>query len=186
MAQTNAATLIAAKTGKIQFSFENICALTDVDAIVNAANTRLLAGGGVCGAIFQAAGRRVLQEECNQIGFCPVGSAVITSGVNLPMRIIHAVGPSDGSPAMLEKAYKSIMDLCKKENVRSVAIPCISTGIFGFDNKKAARIAIETIKAWLEDGDNSDAVDKILLVLFTDQDIAAYAALVPTLFPQAE
>ena len=123
---------------------------TTADAIVNAANNNLLAGGGVCGAIFEKAGREELQKECNKIRFCKTGDAVITSGHSLKSKyIIHAVGPIYGvdknAEKLLQSAYLACLNLAEKNGIESIAFPCISTGIYGFPIDKATPIALKTI-----------------------------------------
>jgi O-acetyl-ADP-ribose deacetylase (regulator of RNase III) len=108
-----------------------------VDAVVNAANTALKMGGGVCGAIFAAAGAEKLQKECDRIGGCSVGEAVITKGYNLPAKyIIHTVGPiwegdSTDEEKLLHDCYTNSMLLALKNNLKSIAFPLISSGIYG-------------------------------------------------------
>lgn len=144
----------------------NICDM-DVDVIVNAANSRLRMGGGVCGAIFNRAGVRELQEECDQKGFCPVGQAVITSGYNLKAKyIIHAVGPiyRDGQhdeAKLLASAYQSALNLAKEYNCKSIAFPLISSGIYGYPRNEAMKVAKNAINEFLI---NNDMV--VYLVLF--------------------
>ncbi len=127
----------------------------NTDAIVNAANTQLLAGGGVCGAIFSAAGEK-LQKECRRIGHCDIGSAVITKGYNLPAKyIIHTVGPIYGQNPKTEEAelyscYASSLKLAKKKRLKSIAFPLISTGIFGYPKAEAMKIATKAIKDFLQ------------------------------------
>ncbi|MEG2058028.1 MAG: macro domain-containing protein [Romboutsia sp.] len=131
----------------------------ETDAIVNAANSNLLAGGGVCGAIFKSAGKEELQKECNQIGTCPVGNAVITKGYNLKARyVIHAVGPiyKDGNSKedeYLKSAYESSLNLAKDYNLKSIAFPLISSGIYGYPKDEALNIAISSIKEFLKHND---------------------------------
>lgn len=120
------------------------------DAIVNAANEALLPGGGVSGAIHRAAGPE-LAKACQLVAPCPTGEARITPAFNLPAKyVIHAVGPiwrsgSDGEPALLEKAYRSALSLARAHNLRSVAFPSISTGIYGYPLEKAAPIALRVL-----------------------------------------
>jgi O-acetyl-ADP-ribose deacetylase (regulator of RNase III) len=131
----------------------------NTDAVVNAANSRLQQGGGVCGAIFAAAGAAELQAECNCIGFCDVGSAVITGGYALKARyIIHAVGPvwqggGHHEEALLKSCYRSALDLALSHDCASVAFPLISSGIFGYPKDKALQTAISAISEFLLSND---------------------------------
>lgn len=131
----------------------------NTDAIVNAANSKLLMGGGVCGAIFRAAGEEELQKECEQIKQCPVGHAVITKAYNLKAKyIIHTVGPiyKDGNSneaKFLRSAYETSLKLAKDYNLKSIAFPLISSGIYGYPKKEALNIAVSTIKEFLADND---------------------------------
>ena len=126
----------------------------DVDAIVNAANSSLLGGGGVDGAVHRAAGRELL-EECRQLGGCPTGEARITRGYRLKARhIIHAVGPvyrrRPEDAVLLGSAYRSSMELATQHGLTSLAFPAISTGIYGYPKEEAGRIALGTVKSYLE------------------------------------
>ena len=128
----------------------------ETDAIVNAANSKLLAGGGVCGAIFSAAGADEMQKECDKIGFCGIGEAVITKGYKLKAKhVIHTVGPIYGQdPAneesQLYSCYKSSLELAKKKKLNSIAFPVISSGIYGYPKAEAIKIATRAIKDFLE------------------------------------
>jgi O-acetyl-ADP-ribose deacetylase (regulator of RNase III) len=139
-----------------------------VDAIVNAANTSLLGGGGVDGAIHRAAGPE-LREECAGLGGCPTGEARITGGYWLPARhVIHTVGPvwhgGDGGEAeLLARSYRSCFALVEAHGLRSVAFPSISTGAYGYPVELASRIAVGEIKNFLE---RNAAVEKVVVVCF--------------------
>ncbi len=139
-----------------------------VDAIVNAANTTLLGGGGVDGAIHRAAGLELL-EECRALGGCATGQAKITKGYGLSARfVIHTVGPvwrdgSRGEDGLLASCYRSCFALIEQHGIRTVAFPSISTGAYGFPMERAARIAVSETKKFLE---GNLSVEKVLLVCF--------------------
>ena len=128
------------------------------EAIVNAANTSLLAGGGVCGAIHMAAGL-VLEEECLKLGGCPTGEARLTRGYDLPAKyVIHAVGPKywDGSrneAGLLRNCYQAIFRIAKEHQISSVAIPAIGTGIYRFPLQDATTIAVDEANAVIQTED---------------------------------
>jgi len=129
--------------------------LQDTEAIVNAANTTLLGGGGVDGAIHRAGGPQIL-DECREIGGCPTGEARITTGGRLKARyVIHTVGPvyrdgRHGEPEMLASAYRSSLELASQHKIKSVAFPSISTGAYGYPIEAAAQTALTTVRNFLD------------------------------------
>lgn len=149
-----------------------------VDAIVNAANNYLKSGGGVCGAIFNAAGIE-LAYECNEHKYCETGSAVITRGYHLPAKyVIHAVGPIFDedpikAPLLLKSAYLRSLELTVLNELKSVAFPCISTGIFGYPQNEAAEIAISTVKGFLEKNKL-----EVIFCCFKEDDYQIYKSLI--------
>lgn len=149
--------------------------LLSVDAIVNAANTSLLGGGGVDGAIHRAAGPELL-AECRIIGGCPTGEARITKGYGLPAKyVIHTVGPVYGGrpqdSQLLQSCYRNSLQLALDHNVQSIAFPAISCGVYGYPIGDAAKIALKTAIAFLSE---NPAVTRIVFVLFSKSDQAVY------------
>ena len=147
----------------------------ETDAIVNAANNSLSAGGGVCGAIFLAAGYQQLQEACNRIGHCDTGSAVITPGFDLKAKyIIHAVGPrwidgNHGEPEQLCNAYRKALELAADNGCSSIGFPLISAGIFGYPAKSAWHTAFEACSDFLED--RKDVSLDIVFAVLSDESL---------------
>ena len=147
----------------------------EVDAIVNAANEALLPGGGVCGAIHRAAGPE-LAEACRLVAPCPTGDARITPGFNLPARlVIHAVGPrwfggGQGEPELLASAHRAIFRLAKESRVRRLAIPAISTGIFGYPLKAATVIGVAVSREVVP----ASGVDEVVFACFVEEALEAY------------
>ena len=145
-----------------------------VDGIVNAANERLMGGGGVDGAIHRAGGKAIA-AECSEIrarqGGCPTGQAVITSGGNLPARhVIHTVGPvwrggSAGEPELLASCYRESLGLAVDHGIRTIAFPSISTGVYGYPLAQAAAVALDAVKEFLE---THDRIDEVHFVLFNE------------------
>ncbi|GAB3536592.1 O-acetyl-ADP-ribose deacetylase [Pontibacter brevis] len=151
------------------------------DAIVNAANSSLLGGGGVDGAIHRAGGHAIL-EECKQIrerqGGCPTGEAVITTGGNLPARyVIHTVGPvwhggSEGEPELLGKCYHNSLRIASEKQLKSIAFPNISTGVYGYPKDKAAQVAVQAVKDYLQQHDTS--LQRVVFVCFDAENKKLY------------
>src|SRR5262249_30573159 len=152
-----------------------------VDAIVNAANETLLGGGGVDGAIHRAAGPELL-EECRTLNSCATGEAKITKGYRLPAKwVIHTVGPvwyggKRNEDTLLASCYRNSLVLAARHSIRSIAFPCISTGVYRFPSDRAARIALIEMKNFL-DGDQS--IEKILAVCFGKTDHKIYQTTLP-------
>ncbi len=144
-----------------------------VDAIVNAANSSLLGGGGVDGAIHRAAGPRLLAET-RTLGGTPPGTAKMTGGHDLPARrVIHAVGPvwhggGAGEPEVLASAYRSSLELASAAGLESIAVPSISTGIYGYPKDLAARVAHVTVRDWLQ---THDRPARVTFCVFSDDDL---------------
>ncbi|XP_054710627.1 macro domain-containing protein RSc0334-like [Uloborus diversus] len=154
----------------------------EIDAIVNAANKTLRGGGGVDGAIHRAAGPMLL-EECITLNGCSTGDAKITGGYRLPANyVIHTVGPIGEKPDLLEKCYRSCLDVAKSNGIRTIAFPCISTGIYGYPNKNAANVVLRTVRDYLEK--NSSCFDRVIFCLFLEVDIELYNSLMPHYFPK--
>ena len=147
-----------------------------VDAIVNAANTSLLGGGGVDGAIHRAAGPELL-AECRTLGGCETGRAKITRGYRLPARwVIHAVGPvwrdgSHGEPELLASAYRESLRLAAEHDARTVAFPAISCGVYGYPVDKAAAIAVSEVRRFL---DADERIERVTLTCFGPAVLEAY------------
>ncbi|KAH9177397.1 A1pp-domain-containing protein [Lactarius sanguifluus] len=158
-----------------------------VDAIVNAANNGLLGGGGVDGAIHRAAGPKLL-KECRTLGGCPTGEARITAGYNLPAKhVIHAVGPvyhpkSKRAPLQLAGCYRISLELALQHGLKHIAFPAISTGIYSYPIEGAARVALGEIRKFL-DTDEAKEFERVIFVVFSEEDEAVYLGLIPEYFP---
>ena len=147
---------------------------SDTDAIVNAANSQLVLGAGVAGAI-RTKGGPAIQEECNAIGHCPVGGSVITSGGNLKARhVIHAVGPRQGEgdeEEKLKNATLSSLKVAEENNLKSITFPAISTGVYGFPLDACARIMLTTVREYLS---GTTKIERVVFALFDDQSFKAF------------
>jgi len=149
----------------------------DVDAIVNAANTTLLGGGGVDGAIHRAAGPELL-AECRTLSGCKPGEAKLTRGYRLPARfVIHTPGPvwhggQRGEPKILANCYRSSLQLATENGIKTIAFPAISCGAYGYPIPDAAKIAVKTVQDFLE---TEDKIDKVIFVLWGEDIYDAYS-----------
>ena len=165
--------LLTAEVGaaRLEICVADITTL-DVDAIVNAANTSLLGGGGVDGAIHRAAGPELL-AECRTLGGCETGSAKITRGYKLPAKhVIHAVGPvwgggHKGEEDLLASCYRTSLALAAEHGLASIAFPAVSTGVYGFPADRAARVAVRTVMSELEAGPRG--LERVVFCCFSDE-----------------
>jgi len=151
----------------------------EIDAIVNSANEGLLGGGGIDEAVHNGAGP-LLQRECATLPLCPTGEARITKGYRLPAKyVIHTVGPyfddnNKTQPHLLENCYRNSLLLCKKNNIRTVLFPEISTGFYGFPKHEAAKIAVKTVRDFLLDKNNLQAIDLVVFNVYNNADLKYY------------
>ena len=182
--------MVLAVTEKIEYQIgkAKICLIQgdvtemDTDAIVNAANPSLMGGGGVDGAIHRNGGPKIL-EECKRIratewpNGLPTGKAVITTGGNLKAKyVIHTVGPiwrggESGEPELLAEAYRNSLALAVSKGLKTIAFPSISTGAYGYPIEKACKVALKTVKEFLE---KEDKLEKVVLVLYSKHDFEVY------------
>jgi len=152
----------------------------DVDAVVNAANSTLLGGGGVDGAIHAAAGPE-LREACRRLGGCDIGDARITAGYGLKAAyIVHAVGPiwrggAKGEPQLLASCYRRSLELAVEHDVRTIAFPSISTGVFGYPIELAAPVAIAEVRHFIRD--QASSLREVTFCCFSSGDLAVYQRL---------
>lgn len=174
-------------SGKITLT-EGDITKQQVDAIVNAANSSLLGGGGVDGAIHRAAGPELL-EECRQLGGCDTGDAKITKGYNLPSDwVIHTVGPvwrdgQQGEDELLASCYRRSLELAVQQQIRTIAFPAISTGAYGFPPKRAARIAVATVKEFL--AENPD-IEQVIFVCFSHSSYECHESALQDILSEGE
>lgn len=164
-------------TTMLQLTKGDITKITFVEAVVNAANSSLLGGGGVDGAIHRAAGPELL-FECRLLGGCKTGQAKLTKAYNLPCKyIIHTVGPvwkggGHNEDELLASCYRNSLELARQNHIKTIAFPSISTGIYSFPVERAAQIAIQTVQQFI--AENPQQFDLVMWVLFDEQTKRAY------------
>ena len=154
-----------------------------VDCIVNAANRSLMGGGGVDGAIHRAAGLG-LKKECSTLNGCVTGDAKITSGYNLPCQfVIHTVGPvyfSEAHPEdLLRSCYRRSLELAVRNGLKSIGFSAISTGVYGYPSREAARAVVDEVRKFLDQPANDGKLERVVFCNFADKDMEAYRAALP-------
>ena len=168
---------------KVSVWFHGDSSALKCDAVVNAANSKLAAGGGICGILHSAAGPE-LQVACNKIGYTETGEAALTPGFKLPAKyVIHAVGPRGEHPEALKKAYNSTLKYIDGDKIKSIGFCCISTGIFGYPIENATHVALRTCREFLENKENFDNTDRLIFVVFEPRDCEVYKRLLQVYFP---
>lgn len=166
--------------GKVSIFVGDITKL-EIDAIVNAANNSLRGGGGVDGAVHRAAGKSLF-DECVTLNGCETGDAKITGGYRLPARyIIHTVGPIGERPSLLESCYRRALQTAVENNLRTVAFPCISTGVYGYPGEAAVRVVLPVVRTMLEA--HRGEIDRVIFCLFLKADVDLYHRYLPVYFP---
>ncbi|XP_044728910.1 macro domain-containing protein CT2219-like [Chrysoperla carnea] len=164
----------------------------EIDGIVNAANKSLRGGGGVDGAIHRAAGQ-ILLEECFSLNGCETGKAKITGGYMLPARyIIHTVGPIGEKPKLLlykyiviQNCYTNCLNLAVENNIKTIGFPSISTGVYGerYPMEKATSVALNAVRTFLQKGKNADKIERVIFVVFSNDDLQTYHRYMQIYFP---
>ncbi|GFU01341.1 ADP-ribose glycohydrolase MACROD1 [Nephila pilipes] len=153
----------------------------EIDVIVNAADPIFLGCGGVNGAIHEAAGK-FLRAECVKLNGFPPGEAKITGGYKLPSKyVIHTAGPIREKPDILTNCYFNSLNLAQENGLKTIAFPCISTGLFEYPNQYAAEVALKTVREYLEK--NEASMDRVIFCLFLSEDVAIYESLMQRYFP---
>ncbi|KAJ6544787.1 A1pp-domain-containing protein [Mycena vulgaris] len=171
--------------------FQGDITVMEVDSIVNAANRSLLGGGGVDGAIHAAAGKKLF-KECRGLGGCETGDSKITAAYKLPSKhIIHTVGPVysrsdvETRARQLESCYKTSLDLAVNNNLRHIAFPSISTGIYGYPIEDATRVALDLVRRFC-DSELGSKLDRVIFVVWSNKDKEVYETLIPEYFPSPD
>lgn len=167
--------------GKVSV-YEGDIRVLEIDAIVNAANNSLLGGAGVDGAIHKGAGPMLLEENRTH-GGCPDGEAIPSGGYELPAKyVISTVGPRGENPEMLQRAYRNCLSKMIELDLRTIAFPCISTGIYGYPNASACNVALRTTREFLEE--HHQKVERIIFCLFLPKDVTLYKQRLSHIFPR--